>query len=308
MPGKISVTALDFSERTNRYEQPLDRDLAFWQAELRDMRAAGIEDVLIARSMVLGRAHYHSALFEEWTERDAVAMVMQAAADAGVGVYLGLDLNLYFWDRNRDFARMMARDLRRNTMILEELLPVYRDHPALRGFYLSNEPDYDNLNTPERVEALREFLHAMYAQIKAAGDWPVFSSPFFSKSLSPDALAAWWDAFLDRPMFDVIVMQDGVGCRYRKIDPADIPPRYALLAPVFARKGLRFWNNIETFILKQFSDPLTPAPFTRIDRQYEAGKPYVERSLTFEYGHFLGRQQVSDKRYQDFRAWNLDLR
>lgn len=305
MPAKITISAVDFSERTNQYATPLVRDDAFWQAELADMRAAGITDVLIARSMVLGRAHYHSAIFEEWSETDVVAQVMAAADAAGMGVYLGLDLNLYFWDRDRDFDRMMARDLRRNQMMLGELLTAYRGHPALRGIYLSNEPDEDNLNTPARVEALRGFLHAMYTEIKAACDLPVLTSPFFSMTLSAEELAAWWDRFLDRPLFDILVMQDGVGCRYRAINPEDIPPRYALLAPVLARKGIRFWNNIETFILEQFGEPLTPAPFTRIERQYQAGKPFVERTLTWEYGHFLGRQQVNDARYQEFAGWNV---
>lgn len=306
MPAKITVTAVDFSERTNQYETPLVRDDAFWRAELADMRAAGIADVLIARSMVLGRAHYHSALFEEWSETDVVAQVMAAAEAAGVGVYLGLDLNLYFWDRDRDFARMMARDLRRNRMILGEMLTAYRGHPALRGIYLSNEPDEENLNTPERVEALRAFLHAMYTEIKAACNLPVLSSPFYSMSLSPEALAAWWEMLLDRPLFDILVVQDGVGCRYRHINPEDVAARYALLAPVLVRKGIRFWNNIETFILEEFGEPLTPAPFERIEAQYQAGKPFVERTLTFEYGHFLGRQQVSAERYAAFCAWNIE--
>lgn len=94
--ARITVTCVDFSERTNEYEKPLVKDQAFWDAELRDMRAAGIADVVIARGVVQGRAHYHSHVFEEWQEADAVAMVMQAAAEHGVGVYLGLDLNLCF--------------------------------------------------------------------------------------------------------------------------------------------------------------------------------------------------------------------
>ncbi|OPZ31281.1 MAG: hypothetical protein BWZ02_00305 [Lentisphaerae bacterium ADurb.BinA184] len=304
--GKISATFLDFSERTNHLDKPLDRDLAFWQAELRDMREAGIADVVIARAVVLGRAHYHSALFEEWAETDAVAMVMQAAADQGLGVYLGLDLNMNLWDQSRDFPRMMRRDLRRNQVILDELLPVYRAHPALRGLYLSNEPDRDNVATPERADALRGFLGEMYARIKGVCNLPVFCSPFFSKSLPAPDLAAWWKSFLDRPLFDILAMQDGVGCRYRHIDPEDIPPLYGRLAPIFAERGVRFWNNAETFVFEQFGQPLTPAPLERIGRQYEAGRPFVERTITWEYGHFLGRQQVGEARHCEFRKWNLE--
>lgn len=305
---RITASFVDFSERTNEYGKPLAKDQAFWDAELGDMCAAGITEVVIARSVVQGRAHYHSAVFEEWQEADAVAMVMRAAAEHGVGVYLGLDLNTCFWDRSRDFTRMMRRDLKRNQLVLDELLSAYRGHSALRGIYISNEPDHDNVDTAERADALRGFLGDMYRTIKDVCGLPVFCSPFFSKSLPPAELALWWDGFVDRPMFDIIAMQDGVGCRQRKIDPEDIPPVYERLAPVLAGKGIRFWNNVETFEFRQWGEPLTPAPLERIARQYEAGKPFVEHTITWEYGHFLGRQQVGEQRYEAFRAWNCDRR
>lgn len=302
--GKIRATFVDFSETTNVFDRPLERDFDFWRNEMRDIRAAGIADIILARTVVKGRAHYHSELFEEWLEQDVLARVMQAAAENGLGVYLGLDLNLCFWDRQRDFVRMMTRDLKRNRLVLDELLGHYREHPALCGIYVSNEPDRDNVDTPERAEALRGFLGDMYQLIKESCGLPVLCSPFFSKSLPPAELADWWDAFVDRPMFDHVAMQDGVGCRYRHIDPEDIPPLYERLAPVLAGKGICFWNNVETFHFPNWGEPLTPAPLARIDRQYEAGRPFVERTITWEYGHFLGRQQVGEERYREFCQWN----
>ncbi len=303
--GKISATFIDFSEQTNVFETPLNRDAAFWQSEMRDIREAGIADVVISRSVVKGRAHYHSALFDEWLETDVLALAMQAAAAAGLGVYLGLDLNMSLWDQSRDFPRMMRRDFKRNQLILDELLPLYRGHPALRGLYISNEPDRDNVASAARADALRGFLGDLYHLLKSACGLPVFCSPFFSKSLPPEELAAWWQSFVDRPMFDIIAMQDGIGCRYRHIEPTDIPPLYERLAPVLADKGIAFWNNVETFTFENWGEPLTPAPLERIDQQYEAGRPFVARTITWEYGHFLGRQLVGEERYQQFRNWNL---
>jgi hypothetical protein len=101
-------------------------------------------------------------------------------------------------------------------------------------------------------------------------------------------------------------MQDGVGCRYRHIEPEDIPPLYERLAPVLAEKGIAFWNNAETFNLGLMGEPLTPAAIERIDRQYEAGRPFVERTITWEYGHFLGRQLAGEERYREFSRWNLN--
>jgi hypothetical protein len=266
------------------------------------MRDAGIADVIPARVMELGRTHYHSELFQEWDSLDHIALIMEAAAEHGMRVWLGGHLNTAFWDRAWDFARMMRRDLNVNRTIYRELWKRYAGHPALAGFYVSNEPDRDNLDTPERERALRECLAGLYDTIHAEFGQPVLVSPFFSKSLPPDGLAAWWDAFLDRPMFDILAMQDGVGCFPRRdLRAEEIPPYYDALAPVLRRHAITFWNNVETFAMPWPS----PGPLERIDRQYAAGRPFVERSITWEYGHFVGRQQAGHARYDAFREWNL---
>lgn len=304
-PGKISASFLDFSERTNFHDHMINRGAGFWKTEMKDMAAAGITDVVVARAVLAGRAHYHSAMLEEWVEEDQLAAVMQGAEEQGIGMYLGLDLNLFFWDADRDFSRMMKRDLELNRYILAELLAAHGRSPALKGIYVTHEPDRDNVATPERAGALQDFLGAMYTLVKETCGLPVFCSPFFSKSMPPAELAAWWDRFVDRPMFDIIAMQDGIGCAAQRfISPDDIPPLYRELAPVFHSKKIEFWNNVETFILAVRGEPLTPAPLDRIDSQYEAGRPLVARSITWEYTHFLGRQLVGEERYRAFRTWN----
>jgi len=302
--GKISATFVDFSERTDFYDKMLQREPEYWRTEIRDLRDAGITDIVIARTVLAGKAHYHSELLEEWSETDPVAALMQAAAENNVGVYLGLDLNLHFWDQDRDFSRMLKRDLNLNHHILSELLPPYGSNPALKGIYVTHEPDHDNVLTAERTKALQEFLGDMYQLIKTECGLPVFCSPFFAKSPPPEELAAWWSEFIDRPMFDIVAMQDGVGC-VRNIAPEDIPPLYTELAKVFAAQKIQFWNNVETFTIIKRGLPLAPAPMERIAQQYELGRPFVERTITWEYSHFLGRQLLGKERYETFRRWNL---
>lgn len=86
----------------------------------------------------------------------------------------------------------------------------------------------------------------------------------------------------------------------------------AIAAPIGMVMGLtgycvcRFMETrAMTFEFRQWGEPLTPAPLERIAQQYEGGKTFVERTITWEYGHFLGRQQVGEERYESFRAWNL---
>ncbi|MHB9134633.1 MAG: DUF4434 domain-containing protein [Armatimonadota bacterium] len=302
MPN-ITGTFLDFGvevDSLTRVPELLSQP-GFWQRELADMREAGIDTVIIARIMEMGRTHYHSPLFQEWDALDHTALIMEAAAEQGVRVWLGGHLNLAFWDRNWDFARMMRRDARVNVQIFRELWTQYAGHPALAGIYVSNEPDRDNLDIPERREALAACLHEIYATVKAESNLPVLVSPFFSKSLPPVELAAWWDAFLDRPLFDILAMQDGVGCYPRRdLHAEEIPPYYAALAPVYRAHGITFWNNVETF-----GPWPQPGHLASIARQHAAGHPFTEKSITWEYGHFLGRQQVGEARYAAFKGWNL---
>jgi hypothetical protein len=299
--GTFIDFGIEFGTPTPRYpDKMLLPD--FWNNELGDMANAGITDVIIARIMELGRTHYHSELFQEWESADHTERIMNAAAENGMRVWLGGHLNLAFWDRNWDFTRMMHRDLTLNIAIYRELWQRYQKHPALAGWYVSNEPDRDNLDTPDRYESLRDCLHGIYKTMREETQLPVLVSPFFSKSLPPAELAAWWDEFLDRPMFDILAMQDGVGCYPRRdLHPEDIPPYYAALAQVYKKHGIAFWNNVETFA----SPWPSPGDIDRINRQYEAGKSYVERTITWEYGHFLGRQQVSKERYESFCEWNI---
>jgi len=296
----LDFGVVDFGSATPQYPAAMLQP-DFWRRELADMRAAGITAVIIARIMELGRTHYHSTLFQEWEARDHTALIMDAARETGIKVWLGGHLNLAFWDRNWDFARMMRRDLRLNQMIYTELWEAYGGHPALAGFYVSNEPDRDNIETPDRREALQECLHGIYATIHDATALPVLVSPFYAKSLSPAALAEWWDIFLDRPMFDILAMQDGIGCFPRRdLHVEDTTRYYAALAPVYRAHGITFWNNVETF-----GPWPAPGDLGRIDQQFQAGVPFVERSITWEYGHFLGRQLAGEARYQAFREWNL---
>jgi len=110
--AKITGTFVDFGVEFGtlapRYPAAmLDPD--FWRRELADMKAAGIEDVILARIMELGRTHYHSALFQEWESADHVDRIMTAATEQRMKVWLGGHLNLAFWDRNWEYGHFLGR-------------------------------------------------------------------------------------------------------------------------------------------------------------------------------------------------------
>ena len=304
--ARLSGAFLDFSIRTNQLTETLPKPAEFWMQEVSDMKAAGFDTVIVTRSMTYGRTHYPSLYFEDFDGRWHVDHIVRAAEEAGVDLYLGLNLNLQFWDRSRDLAAMLKRDFNISRALFDELHPRFSGMKCLRGYYITNEPDQDNFSTDERREEVRKYLGRTYEHIKSGCDLPILNSPFYYKTLAPEELAAWWDELIDRPMFDIVAMQDGIGCARGALVPEDTARYYPPLSKVLKAKGITFWNNVETFA----QDPrgaaeFRPGPLERIDRQYQAACAHVEKSITFEYSHFIGRLLAGDERYQQFREWNL---
>lgn len=311
--ARITGTFVDFSERTHDDNNLLDWTQDDWTQELSDMKAAGIELVIPARTMRYGRTYYFSDVFETFNEHDYLTPFMRAAADVGMAVYLsGLISDHFFRADDESFVRMMKRDVGIYDTILGELLDRYGHLPGIVGIYISHEADNENLASRARMRAAKEFFGELYARLRRKTSLPILSSPFFTKRMAPQELASFWTELLDRPMFDCIAMQDGVGCD-RDIAPEDLPGYFSELAAVFEKNGIRFWHNCETFSFNPgyrgsgFDRKkiwLHPAPMDRIERQYELGRHYVSRTITWEYGHFLGRKQVGPDWYDAFARWN----
>jgi hypothetical protein len=312
--GKITGTFVDFSERTHRDLELLPWNKEDWKAELTDMAEAGIDTVILARTMRFGSVYYYSNYFETHREQDYLKCFMEAAAETEVKVFLsGMISDHFFTSSDQDFQRLMKRDVYIYRTIITELLNLYRDHPGIAGVYLSHEADNENLLSPKRFTAAQEFFGNIYQDLKRETDLPILSSPFFTKHTKPRDIADFWRRFLDRPMFDIIAMQDGVGCN-REITPEDIRIYYQQITPVFAEKGIEFWNNVETFSFNPgYKESgfdrnkiwLQPAPIERIANQYAVGQTFASKSITWEYGHFLGRKQAGNDYYEIFKKWNL---
>jgi len=315
--GKISGTFVDFSEQTHKDLYLLPWSAEDWKTEMQDMLKAGIDTVILARTMRFGAVYYHSSFYETHLERDYIRPFMEAAGETGMNVYIsGMISDHFFNSDDSDFVRMMKRDVFIYEKVITELLDIYWEHTSVKGIYISHEADNENMASPVRFAAAQDFFGNLYSSLKGKTSLPILSSPFFTKSVKPGELADFWDRFLDRPMFDILAMQDGVGCN-RDINPSDIPGYYALLAPLFRERGIEFWNNVETFSFNPgFRDSgfdrskiwLKSAPIDRVDQQYEAGKDFVSRTITWEFGHFISRRQAGPDFYETFRQWNLQGR
>jgi hypothetical protein len=313
MNAKITGTFVDFSIRTHQDEHLLNWDENQWATEFAEMKAAGIDTVIPARAMRWGQTYYHSKVFATFDERDTLTPFMRAAGKTGMKVYLTGFLNMHFFSGDvENFQRMMIRDQSIYRTLYTEQFEQFADVAEIAGFYVAHEPDYDNCSLPGKQEALLGFMRQVYQDAKEIADLPVMTSPFFSHSQPPDVIAAWWDSLLGERICDIVAMQDGVGC-VRNITPASSLPVFEALAPVFARRGVEFWHNLECFVIdprfsigeydRQFLI-LMPAPTERLDEQYRTHHHLVSKTITWEYGHSYSRTQTGPDWHNAFSNWN----
>ena len=311
MSGKIQGAFYYLSCEDGQFKKSGDLNAEEWRKELLDMRSAGIEDMILHNTMAGGRTHFLSQrVFESWTERepiDKLAMIMQAAEAAGVGVYLGLYHGPFLGHTDTDFDRLMKRTLNVNQLLLEELLDLYGNHPCLRGFYVPNELEEINISwTSSRTDVLRKFFGDLYETVKKSCRLPVLISPFFQKKTPAEEIMHCWDNFLDRSMFDIVAMQDGAGCA-RGVMIEEVSDRFLLFVELFRKHKITLWANIESFSMSapEGRSKLVPAPIERRECQWQAVRPSVERIITWEYASCISRILVGEDWYEAFKQWNL---
>ncbi|NQT60176.1 MAG: DUF4434 domain-containing protein [Bacteroidetes bacterium] len=312
--AKITGSFVDFSELTHKDQILLPWTVEDWVEEFSDMLEAGITTAIIARTMRYGAVYYHSDYFETHNEHDSLSPFMEAARETGMRVFVsGMISDHFFNADNEKFNRLMKRDLYIYSTVLSELIGKYGSLGIIDGIYISHEADNENMAHPDRQLAAQNFFGNLYAKLKDLIDLPILSSPFFTRKSTPGQLAKFWETFLDRPMFDILAMQDGVGCN-RDISPEIIPAYYKALQPVFDSRNIVFWNNIESFSFNPGYKTsgydrskiwFKTAPIDRIDRQFSAGTLCVDKTIMWEYGHFFSRKQAGEDLYDSFRRWNL---
>jgi hypothetical protein len=154
------------------------------------------------------------------------------------------------------------------------------------------------------------YFRSLTEQAHRISGLPVMISPYFGQKADVKAYAQWWDEVaLPTIGVDIVALQDGVGTHRTTITESRAV--FAALAPVMKRHRVAFWANNECFH-QTHGWPLDgkawSAEPTSIDgfvRQVQATSPFVEKSITFEFCHYLDPERSTKARalfrgYQDY--------
>eukprot|EP01043_Picozoa_sp_COSAG02_P023522 COSAG02_NODE_1259_length_13568_cov_747.342267_10_plen_616_part_00 len=279
-----------------------------WAGKVEEMASFGLE-FLIFQAVHDDRfgAYYNSSLHKRWDGAcpDAVGVIMRAAADHGIKVWLSCEYTKTDADGVSDPQLMQGR-----YAIMQELVAGgYTELPSFHGWYFSSEAYLTDTTTQNGDGLVAQpysspassssalagckacFPDAFLIYINTMSNWSKTLTPAARKFVSPYGT---WTA-TPSPAFikqlqqldvDVVAYQDEVGCIRNELPVERSRAAFRNLAVAHSSPGTpALWANVESFTwegVPNFANSaLIPAPFPRILAQLDAVAPFVENVITF---------------------------
>jgi hypothetical protein len=295
------------------------KDAAWWERELTDMKALGLDTFIFQHATFGDRAFYPGgAAGLAAPDGDLIGAVLAAAERVGgVEVHLGLGYR-DGWAYAGTTSLEGYRDLERfNETVADDLAARYGRLKCWRGWYIPQELDSTRSWEPASAAAgtpmgrlLDGYYRPLTAHLRAKGPGKAVSiAPFFGHgAMPPDVFRAWYALLLESCPIDILMMQDGIGVLHGYLEPPapgamGAPPCDALRYLAATRDACRrakksFWVDLEVFRLadrESVSGSMEPMTFKgrrfpgigeQIEREtplLTAGGPHGDRIVIYEY-------------------------
>ena len=283
MKGKYPITGTFIDEVT--YDIPASNwSNEQWAADLDHMKEVGMDTLIIMRSVFYNKCLYPSKVFPTLKEEgeDFIGFILQEAQKRDMQVYIGLYISNLTWNSGDYWG-----ELEQNKILVDEMLSLYGDNPAFKGWYIPHETGSNIYNIKETMECLTALCK------EKSPDKLVLISPFFRginlypEPLDPQRTAREWDNILEKcgKNVDICAFQDGT------THLEDYPTYLAEVKKVMDKHGVALWANVETFE-RDVRSMFFPIPFDVLRRKIKIASEYVEKCITFEFSHFLSPQSI----------------
>ncbi len=229
---------------------------AEWEARLAFLHDLGMNTIITQFSVIREQAWYSSAHLERASAgNDPTGQLLEAAERAGFRVHLGTATDERWWgvpSHPEQIPSYVVEESARNNRIIRELAELYRGGPALAGFYLSHEIHLGEEGQQigrENLPALADFCNRIAEEAKRSAPELIFSNaPFFSLRGTVEEFEAMWRDLLGETHFDLMMLQDGVGCE-RHITVENMGSYYAAMQRACEATGVELWTDLELFDL-----------------------------------------------------------
>jgi hypothetical protein len=221
--------------------------------------------------------------------------ILAGASRAGLKVWVGLYLDSEYWNRVADGQATSAylSGLRlRSLAIARNLTPLMKQQAAFAGWYLPEEIDDSNWQTPEaRTELLRHLRLVSGSLHELTPSAGIAISTFSNARVSPAQFRDFWAEAFRNGALSTVLLQDGIGVH--KLELNEFPLYAGALAELAHSAGTDFGIVVELF-QQTGGRPLdtgpfhaSPAPWERVRSQLEIAHRFTSSVVGFSVPEYM---------------------
>lgn len=254
-----------------------------WSANSHDKRERGDKTAVFPT----GQAGYRKI-----TSTDVVGRALQAADNAGINVWLGLQVNDDWWRVYAGDQSWLNAEAATSKQFANELTSRYGGHASFSGWYLPFEMDNVHFDSTAAQDRMIGFYRDVTDELRRISPTkPTLTAPFFNALNT--ALPGWqdagafgymWQRILEQVGISVIALQDGVGAGHAY--PSMLDEWYAAMsnAITMSRSNAVLISDTETF--KIGASGLQPMPTKEFVESMQAVSGHVYAYWSFSFSHY----------------------
>jgi len=248
-----------------------------WRADFDEMKAIGIDTVIIIRGGLRGETIFPSRVIGAEPQHDLARFFLEEASKRSMQLYFGT-YDSWDWARKGTWKK----EIEINKRFMSEVWNRYNSYPSFAGWYLTHETSHRRFHFREIYAGLSE--HAK----KLTPHKRVLISPFYpsrkiygEKSLNPRQFADNWRRMLQGiTTIDYAAFQDGTAGLH------ELEEYLAQAKLVMDELGIQLWNNVETFA-RDMPIKFPPIDFRELQQKLVTSARYATKNITFEFSHFM---------------------
>ena len=285
-----------------------------WQTMLRDMKAAGMDTIVLMCSSIMYPDECESYAPVDVFPKAQMAcdnpldVMMDTAEELGLSVFLSAG---FYGVWLNPLENMQDPEVEKRAFTAcRQMMDRYRGYQCFTGWYLPDETEAGPYFHPTFMEYVRrysEFFRGLDPEKK------ILVAPYGTNKIRTD------ETFIDQLRHldvDFVAYQDEVGVE--KSAPEETGKYYAALRRAHDAAGKsRLWADMEIFRFEGdvYRSALLPADMARIEKQIQSLSPHVEKIIVYAYPGMMSRPgsiagygyDSPEKLYSDYMEWKKKL-
>lgn len=253
-----------------------------WTANSQDNRNSG------ARTAV-----YPTALpgYQQITNTDVLGRTLNIAAEKGINVWVGLQVNDHWWKTYANDTGWLANEDATARTLASDIWSKYGSKSSFAGWYLAFEMDNVNFSSTTSQDRMISFYSSVIGHLKQISGKRVAVAPFYNAVNTN--LAGWqnattwgamWARVLDAVPIDVVALQDGIGAGHADI--ATLPTWFSAMKAAIDSTSSPAVLISDTETFKIGASGLQPMSNREIVSAVKAVDNYVTGYWSFSYNHY----------------------